>query len=361
MESSNTGPQSTTPEEAPSVLRRLYSSPYSFTAAAFIGVLILVFGYMDRHIDPKLDSQSDDIKEAIKKIDNLSTSLQNYRVSVAEKDSATASTIATLSAQISNSQIQSADTNEQLSNLSTDIRTTNQNFQTKFAELQNTIRDEIKTVEEKTNTTEQRIEETIANLPEAETMVIQLDEQKTAIANADRDVNILKTLDQLGIEHPQQRTALQIFAESNPEFSENPEALVVFWDSKENFTNAKFAEHIKEKYTIAPTDALLLAYNELTEAKPILFFVEKREIQSNAEPTVGAAKPESEESEVPLAKPLTIARVCAEMKKPTMECYAYFLDLSNDVEDDVISFESPSDNAVMKLIIDKHEPEIPGE
>ena len=105
MESSNTGPQSTTPEEAPSVLRRLYSSPYSFTAAAFIGVLILVFGYMDRHIDPKLDSQSDDIKEAIKKIDNLSTSLQNYRVSVAEKDSATASTIATLSAQISNSPV----------------------------------------------------------------------------------------------------------------------------------------------------------------------------------------------------------------------------------------------------------------
>ena len=104
---------------------------------------------------------------------------------------------------------------------------------------------------------------------------------------------------------------------------------------------------------------MLLAYDELTETKPIRFFVDKQEIQSSAEPTIGAANPDQEESQVPLAKPLTITRVCAEMKKPTIECYTYFLNLSDEISDDVISFESPSDNAVMKLIVGKHESAIP--
>ncbi len=355
-----------------------FKDPIKVAVSIGVSLLIAAAWYITIVINPSFDRQAADLtewserqdtamRELTAKMDGLSDEMGDLNEKIIRQGADSRVDTNSILTKVDSSLDQIDGLERQLSSLDNSVNRVEVELKGQIAALETSFDTGITLVEQKSESTEKKVEEKLAALPETENVVTQLDEQEDRITSneqnvedTERDFKLLESLVLIGIEHPVLEQTIYTLVKDNPELAES-DALIKLWDSRGDYSAANFVGHLMDSYTIAENSAMLLAYPALTETKPIRFFIPLHEIEANAEPQIAAAKAADEEAAVPLAKPLSISRVCAEMSdKPTIECYKYFLNLSDDVNDDKITLDSPSDGAVMRLIVEKHAADVPG-
>ena len=111
-------------------------------------------------------------------------------------------------------------------------------------------------VERKSESTEKKVEETLASLPETENVVTQLDEQGDRIASNEQNVEdtergfkLLESLVLIGIEHPMLERAIHTLVKDNPELAES-DALIKLWESRGVYSAPNFVVHLMDSYSM---------------------------------------------------------------------------------------------------------------
>lgn len=226
-------------------------------------------------------------------------------------------------------------------------------------------------------------------IPEASKLTEELSKQQTVInkltldvGTAERNVASIEMLIKLGINHSMVQDAVLSVIKNNADVLATPKQVEDLWHSKQEQSSAEFEAYLLANYKkLNARDALLMSYDELTENKPVEYFIDLQEIKASGEPDLGAALDALEESlssgvsgngdaektvsevarnvELLQVDELTIVRICDELTGiADTECYKYFLSGDHQVDADGL-IDVNANEAIVRAIASKYQKLIP--
>jgi hypothetical protein len=244
------------------------------------------------------------------------------------------------------------------------------------------ISKDIDEVQVTANTASERIDQTILEIPAASKVSEELKQTQDEVEqlsqdliSAERKVGQIETLIKLGIRHPSVQETVVKLIDANPEVFSTAEAIARLWESKKDQSPAEFEQFILANYKdINAKEAMLLAYDSLSEEKSVAFFIDIEELKENTEPAVGAAIEALEDNlldgdqsnetiATDLSKfdALTVISVCDALTDvPDTACYKYFLEGGREASTDTFFTDINANKAVVRAIANKYEKLIPG-
>jgi len=253
------------------------------------------------------------------------------------------------------------------------------------AEIDATQKDISKDIDEvqiTANTASERIDQTILEIPAASKVSGELKQTQgevkqlsQGLVNAERKVWQIETLIKLGIRHPAVQEAIVKLIDANPGVFTSPEDIAEFWASKKDQSPREFEQFMLVNYKeINAKEAMLLAYDSLSEEKSVSFFIDIEELKASTEPAVGAAIEALEDNLFDEEKPdeniaddlsrfntLTVISVCSVLTDvPDTACYKYFLEGGHEASADAVFADIDANKAVVRVIANKYEKLISG-
>jgi hypothetical protein len=256
-------------------------------------------------------------------------------------------------------------------------------FRERLSEAKQDIGNDIDEARTKAESAVVRVDQAI---PEASKVSEELSKQQSVINKLTRDVDTaerkvasIETLIKLGISHSMVQEAVLSVIENNGDVLGTPEQVSELWRSKSELSASEFEDYLLANYQkINARDAMLMAYDELTENKPVEFFIDLQEIRASAEPELGAALEALEQSlsvgagndansdsesvsnvELLQVDALTIVRICDELTGiADTECYKYFLKGDHQADADGL-VDLNANKAVVRAIANKYQKLIP--
>ncbi len=246
-----------------------------------------------------------------------------------------------------------------------------------FSTLRGTLDQQIDRVETKFENELSSAEEVISrDINEARTAAESVVDR---VDTAERKVASIETLIKLGISHTMVQDAVLSVIENNREVLGTPEQVSELWGLKGELSAGEFEEYLLANYQkLNAKVAMLMSYDELTENKPVEYFIDLQEIRASTEPELGAALEALEQSlaagahsgaiaESEVAKnvellqvdALTIVRICDELTGiADTECYKYFLSGDHQANSDGL-MDLNANKAVVRAIASKYQKLIP--
>ncbi len=231
------------------------------------------------------------------------------------------------------------------------------------------------------NSAAERLDQTILEIPAASKVSEELKQTRSEVEllsqdvdSAERKVDRIEMLIKLGIRHPAVQETVVKLIDANPDLFSTPEAIAAFWESKKDQSASEFEQFILSNYKeINAKEAMLMAYDSLSEERSVAFFIDLEELKANTEPKVGAAIEAIEdnliEGELPgrrsasdLSKfdSLTVIGVCDALTDVAdTDCFKYFLDGSREASNDSLFSDIDANKAVVRAIANKYEELIP--
>ena len=179
----------------------------------------------------------------------------------------------------------------------------------------------------------------------------------------------------LGIRHPSVQETVIKLIDANSEIFSTAKEVAGFWDSKKDQSPREFEQFILANYQgINAKEAMLMAYDSLSEEKSVAFFIDFEELKANTEPAVGAALDVIEDNLIDGEEPgkqdtldlsnfdaLTVIGVCDALTDVAdTDCYKYFLDGGRETDSDSLFKNVDANKAVVRAIANKYEKLISG-
>lgn len=193
-----------------------------------------------------------------------------------------------------------------------------------------------------TSETKKKVDDSLVEIGEAGAVTNQLKQQEDklalldkAVGKADLKVNLIEEMLDLGIAHTAvQQAILSVIGGQKESDDLVTLDLDLLMERKKELTPLILIKDLAEDYNADTKEAMIIAYDELTELKTLGFFLDLDEIKENL--PAGILSSQSSQSgsdeivDEIMSQPSTIVDVCARMQSvPEVGCYEYFLKWAN--------------------------------
>ena len=244
-----------------------FKDPIKVAVSIGVSLVLAAAWYINSVINPSFDRQATELsvwsdrhetsmRELTAKLDGLADKIGDLSEKLIQQKADSRVATNSIVTKVDTSLLQIDGIERQLSGLDTSVSRVEVQLKSQIASLETSLNTGITMVERKSESTEKKVEETLASLPETENVVTQLDEQGDRIASNEQNVEdtergfkLLESLVLIGIEHPMLERAIHTLVKDNPELAES-DALIKLWESRGVYSAPNFVVHLMDSYSM---------------------------------------------------------------------------------------------------------------